>query len=360
MDRSKRRHSLLRDVERFSRLFLVKEIGINGISKLRSAKAVIVGCGATGTHVAELLVRSGFGELSLIDKDYVDVSNLYRTSLFTEDNARKALPKAVACAEALRRIDSSVRVNPIVAKLNPANAEDLLLGHDIIIDGTDNYTARLIINDVSVKHGVPWVLTGVGTWYGNVWLVNPKQGTPCMRCVYGAVRDDERGNVCDVLGVVPTAVSLVASIAAGLAIEYVLGLANPETSRTYFVVDAKRFRVDALKLVRREDCVACGLRRFEFLNKEYREELAKPVCGTKAVEVNPPKPLQLNFHEVLKGLKTGQVLSVSEYTLRVRVTGGLVVTVFRDGRAIVDGTTNVEKALEVYETVTGTKLRQEC
>jgi len=349
--------SILKDVGRFSRLFLVKDIGISGIRKLREAKAVVVGCGATGTHVAELLVRMGFGEVSLIDKDYVDISNLYRTSLFTEDDVRAAMPKAVACANALRRIDSSVKVKPHVTKLTPTNAEELLGGHDIVIDGTDNYVTRLIINDFSVKHGIPWVLTGVGTWYGNVWLIDPARNTPCMRCVYGNVSDEDLGNACDVLGVVPTAVSLVASLAATLALKHVLGQSDRELTSTYFVVDAKRLSIDALRVVRKPDCPACGKRRFEYLEGPHVEELAKPVCGTKAVEINPPGRVRVDFKRVLLRAGEGSVVGMSDYTVRVKVGDDVYVTVFSDGRAIVDGVTDPKRATRIYEEVTGIKLR---
>jgi adenylyltransferase/sulfurtransferase len=346
-------HAILKDIERFSRLFLVKDIGIAGIRRLRDSKAVIVGCGATGTHIAELLIRMGFGEVSLIDKDYVDISNIYRTSLFTEDDVRKALPKAIACANALRRIDSSVKVRPHVMKLTPANAEELLKGHDIIIDGTDNYVTRLIINDFSVKHRVPWVLTGVGTWYGNVWLIDPARGTPCMRCVYGDVRDEGVGNVCDVLGVVPTAVALVASIAATLALKYVLGQSSDELTSTYFVIDAKRLSIDALRVVRRRDCPVCGEHRFEYLGKHYAEEPAKPICGTKAVEINPSERLRVSFEEIVSRIGKDRVAGISDYTLKIRVGKDIHIIVFNDGRAIVNGVTDPERALRIYEEVTG-------
>lgn len=354
MREGKVRHTLLRDIERFSRLFLVKEIGIAGISKLRNSQVVIVGCGATGSHIAELLARVGVGEFRLIDKDYVDMSNLYRTSLFTEEDARKALPKAVACANGIKRIDSSIRVEPVITKLTPANAEELLTGYDIIMDGTDNYLTRFIINDVSVKLNIPWVMSGVETWYGNVWLIDPSRGTPCFRCLYGRPLED-RGNACDILGVVPTAVSVVASIAATLAIKHLLGLSNDELASTYFVIDVKRFSLDALKAVRRPECRACGLRKFEFLSMR-REEVATPVCGTKAVEITPPNNVEVDFNEVSRRVSKEKVVSLSKYTLRVKVGDGIYLTLFKDGRAIVDGTTDPCEALTIYRDVTGLNL----
>ena len=349
---------LLGDIERFSRLFLVKEIGIQGIRKLREVKAAVVGCGATGTHIAEMLVRVGVGRVTVIDKDFVDISNIYRTALFTEEDARQAVPKAVACARALKKIDSSVDVRPIVTKLTPANAEDLLKGHDIILDGTDNFTARLIINDFSVKYGVPWVLTGVGTWYGNVWLIDPARGGPCMRCLFTRVRD-EGPNVCDVLGVVPTAVSLVASVAVSLALRHLLGIeSNEDLPRTYFVIDAKRISIDSFKVTRRADCPACGKRIFEYLDKAFKEEVAKPVCGTKAVEITPGKGQGISFEEVKKRVDEKRIVSVTEYTMKILVSEGVSITLFRDGRAIIDGTTNTDEAMRIYEEVTGIKLRE--
>ncbi len=350
------RSSLLKDIERFSRLFLVRDIGISGIKKLRETKAAVVGCGATGTHIAELLVRAGVGHVTVIDKDFVDISNIYRTSLFTEEDARNAVPKAVACARELKRIDSSVKVVSHVTKLTPANAEELLSGHDIILDGTDNFTARLIINDFAVKHGVPWVLAGVGTWYGNVWLIDPAKGTPCMRCLFTRVNEEDRPNACDVLGVVPTAVSLVASIAASLALMRVLGMSDDKMASTFYVVDAKRISVDAFRVVKRRDCPACVRREFEYLNKNYVEQVAKPICGTRAVEIMPPKRMELRFDQIIERVGKQRVIAASEYTLKLSADDSLSITLFKDGRAIVDGTTDVDLALRVYEEVTGIRF----
>lgn len=348
---------LLKDIERFSRLFLVRDIGIDGISRLRTAKVAVVGCGATGTHIAELLVRTGVGNITVIDKDFVDISNIYRTSLFTEADAKNAIPKAIACANALKKIDSSVKVKPIITKLTPANAEEILMGHDIILDGTDNFTTRLIINDFSVKYGIPWVLTGVGTWYGNVWLIDPAKGSPCMRCLFTRIREDEP-NACDVLGVVPTAVSLVASIAVSLALRRLLNIDDKDLSRTYFVIDAKRISIDSFKVVKRADCPACGRRKFEYLNKSFTWEVAKPICGTKAVEIMPRHKHTMNFADISKRIPKENIVAMNDYTIKVSTDNGINIVLFNDGRAIVDGTTDTETAIKIYEKITGISLRE--
>ncbi len=348
---------LLSVVERFSRLLLLKEVGVNGLSKLRKAKVVIVGCGATGSHIAELLVRSGVRNLRLIDGDYVDEKNLYRTTLFTEEDAAKALPKAVACANRLRLIDHSVMAEPVVDRLTSSNVEELLKGFDIIVDGTDNFLTRFLINDYSVKHGIPWVMSGVEQWYGNVWLIHPVGSNPCLRCVFPKLPETV-GNACNILGVLPTAVTMAATISATLVIKHVLGLGGEEgLERTLYTFDLKRSDFYKVRVTKNPSCEVCVHKKFRYLSNDFSHEVAQPICGTRAVEITPPQKIRLNLKALANKIKVGRVLAVSEYSVKVKVTPEISVVVFSNGRAIVDGITDVAKALTIYEAVTGIKLR---
>lgn len=272
-------------IDRFSRQVLVKEIGIRGLKRLLGSRVVIVGCGATGSLAAELLARAGVGFIRIVDRDFVELSNLQRTHLFTEEDARNAVPKAVACAERLRSVSSFVRVEPVVASIRPGNAEELVMDADVIFDGTDNYATRYVVNDVAVKLGKPWMFVGVERWYGNVMFVSPGK-TPCLRCLVPEP-PEERGDACDVLGVVNTAVSMTVSVAVSELIKYLLEL---EPSRELMIVDSFYNEVHKVEVRRNERCPACGMKRFDFLVAEEGGR-ARRVCGTQAVEVYPPTTL---------------------------------------------------------------------
>jgi len=161
------------DIERFSRQVLVKEVGVKGLAKIRKTRIAIIGCGATGTVQAELLARLGVGFIRVVDKDYVDLSNLPRTQLFDYKDAKEAIPKAIACAEKIRKIDPNVEVEPVITRVTGSNIVKLIEDVDIVVDGTDNLLTRFIINDAVIKLNKPWVFVGAVTWYGNVLFVNP-------------------------------------------------------------------------------------------------------------------------------------------------------------------------------------------
>jgi len=341
-------------IERFSRQILVREIGAEGLKRIRDTRIVVMGCGATGTAQAELLARLGVGFIRLVDKDFVDISNLPRTHLLTYRDAKESLPKAVACAEKIKEIDPMIEVEPIVTRITPSNVEKLVEGVDIIIDGTDNLTTRFLINDVAVKKSIPWVFVGFASWYGQVLFINPGKG-PCLSCIiprYMLMRE-ERGDACEILGAVNTAISMLASISATLVLKHVLGIL--EDYNTMYVVNGKSIEVEKIRVKRRDDCPTCVYKRFEFLESKTLERGVARICGTNAVEITPPKPLNLNLLELSK--KYGdELVSANRYTMRIRVDSVVSIIVFSDGRAIVDGTTDEAYALELYRKVVLSKI----
>jgi adenylyltransferase/sulfurtransferase len=331
-------------LRKYSRLILTQGVGIKGVDKIRKLRAAVVGCGATGSHIVEILSRLGVGYIRVIDGDFVDYSNLYRMSLVVEEDAEKSMPKAVACAERARTINSDVVVEPVVEKLEPSNAVELLSGVDVVFDGTDNFRARLLIDEVAVTKGIPWVYVGVEGWYANVMLIVPRSG-PCLHCLIEKPPRREEVNACDIIGVFPTVIAMASSLAVSVALRHLLGLGD--YAGILYVIDGSRMVVDAIRVHRRSNCSLCVHGRLRYLvEPRHSRWEAKPVCGTEAVEVKPPQPLDLDLTVLLKAHRD-RVVAWNPYLVRIKASG-VTVTVFRTGRAIVDGTTDVRSAIKAY------------
>lgn len=333
-------------VERYSRLIVLKEFGIGGLKKLRDARVAIVGCGATGSVEAELLARAGVGYLKVIDRDYVDLGNLYRTHLFTEEDFKKSLPKAVACADRLGEINSGVDVEPVVTEINPSNVEMLLKNVDIILDGLDNMETRYLVNEFSVKHGIPWIFVGVERWHGMAMAVIPGE-TACLKCILPRP-PAIAGDACEIRGVINTAVAVTAAIAVNECIKYLLGL---RVGGELLAVDCLNMDLEKFTVKRRRECPTCVGRKFEYLGAITRYR-AKRICGTPAVMVYPETKEKIDMEIFLRDalrehLDVEQVLP---YNARIRI-GGNKVIIFADGRAIVEGITDTESAIKLYRKI---------
>ncbi len=339
-----------RDLARYSRQMLVKNIGYKGQMKLAESKVAIVGCGATGSFMANLLARMGVGYIRLIDRDIVELSNLHRTNLLDEEDVEKAKPKSVACREKILRINSSIRVEAVIDRLSKQNAEKLLVGVDLILDGTDDVETRLLINDFAVKHGIPWIYVGVERWYGVVMPIIPGE-TACYRCIIDKP-PERRGNACEYLGVINPAVALTTSIAASLALRILL---SEKVEGAMYIIDAWRNEVNKIKIVRNPRCPACVLNRYDYLEGETVSG-ASVICGSNQVEILPPKQLRLEL-ENLRGLNEVRVLKFNKYVALIQFQD-LELMLFNNGRAIVTNTIDREKALRGYEKLLE-KLKRE-
>ncbi len=318
--------------ERYSRQLLLPEIGPEGQRRLSSSRAVVVGCGALGTVQASLLVRAGVGEIVVLDRDYVEPSNLQRQALFDERDAEEGTPKAVAAARALLLANSTAKVVPLVRDLTPSNAETLLSSASVILDGTDNYETRFLVNDVAVKHSVPWVYgAAVGT-RGSCMPVLPGR-TACLACMFPAP-PGSRQPTCDTAGVLNAATSLIGSLQAAEALKILAGRSEAVLARlvSHDVWSGERSSV-------RSDqpdpqCRACGHREFAFL--EATALKAARVCGRDAVQV-PGGDHPLDLVALAQALAPLGEVRCSEHLLRFRCPPH-ELTVFEDGRTIVKGT----------------------
>src|SRR3984893_17835182 len=345
--------------ERYSRQILFSEIGEAGQQRLLESSAVLVGCGALGTALANLLVRAGVGKLGIVDRDFVEPSNLQRQTLFEESDAREALPKAVAAERRLRAINSGIIVEGIVADVGPKNAEDLLRGFPLILDGTDNFQTRFLLNDIAIHLGVPWIYAAVVASYGVTLTVRPGQ-TACLACVLesGDAPSGSDGSqaaaagaedTCDTVGVLGAAAGVIASIEAAEAIKLLLGKTESVGGRLVSF-DVWSGRYQSVRVARNPDCRACVRRDFRYLDGDAQPHLT--MCGRDSVQIHERRR-QLDLPALGRRLAP-TVAEVREngFLLRFRVPP-YEMTVFADGRAIIKGTRDTTVARSLYARYIG-------
>jgi molybdopterin-synthase adenylyltransferase len=341
--------------EKYSRQILFAGIGEEGQGKILKASAVLIGCGALGTAVAGLLVRSGLGRFRVIDRDFVELSNLQRQTLFDEADARQALPKAVAAERHLRAINSGVEVEGIVADLIPQNALELLSGFPLILDGTDNFQTRLLLNDAAVSLGIPWIYAAVVGSYGVTMTIRPSE-TACLACL---LESDEPGGMsslgneltCDTAGVLGAAAGAIASIESIEAIKILSGQPGALHGRLVSC-DVWTGKFQSIRTERNPTCRACARREFRFLAGDAQPHIT--LCGRDSVQIHE-RGRQLNLAELgrrLRGAASAPVKS-NDFLLRFCVSP-YEVTVFADGRAIVKGTKDPAIARSLYARYIGT------
>jgi molybdopterin/thiamine biosynthesis adenylyltransferase len=346
--------------ERYSRQILFTEIGEGGQQRLLESSAVLVGCGALGTALANLLVRAGVGKLRIVDRDFVEPSNLQRQTLFEESDAREALPKAVAAERRLRAINSGVTVEGIVADLGPKNAGELLGGFPLILDGTDNFETRFLLNDAAIHLNVPWIYAAVVASYGVTLTVRPGQ-TACLACALESGDRSGTGDgsqpaaasaedTCDTVGVLGAAAGVIASIEAAQAIKLLLGKTESVGGRLVSF-DVWSGRYQSVRVARNPACRACIRRDFRYLEGNAQPHLT--MCGRDSVQIHERRR-QLDLPALGRRLAP-TVAEVREngFLLRFRVPP-YEMTVFADGRAIIKGTRDTSVARSLYARYIGT------
>lgn len=337
--------------EKYSRQILFAPIGAGGQERLLASSAVLIGCGALGTVIANLLVRAGVGRLCIVDRDFVEASNLQRQMLFEEADAREALPKAVAAERRLRAINSDTKVEGIVADLTPRNAEELLSAFPLILDGTDNFETRLLINDAALKLGVPWVYAAVVASYGVTMTVRPG-ATACLACLLETEEGRMTGveETCDTVGVLNSAVGVIASVAAAEAVKLLAG--KPEALHERLIAfDVWSGRSQAVRVARNPQCRACARREFTYLSGEAQPHIT--LCGRDSVQIHE-RSRRLDLGELSRRLTdAASDVRSNDFLLRFRVPP-YEMTVFDDGRAIVKGTRDPAVARSLYARFIGT------
>jgi adenylyltransferase/sulfurtransferase len=337
---------------RYSRQVLFPGIGSSGQQKLEQSRALLIGCGALGSVIAEILVRGGVGRLTIADRDFVDETNLQRQSLYTEEDCRNGLPKAAAAVKHLRAINSGVEVIPRVVDVNTSTISDLVPGHDIILDGTDNFETRFLINDASLKYHVPWVYGGCAGAYGMCVAFVPGL-TPCLRCILEAMPPPGSSPTCDTIGIIGPIVHVIAALEATEALKILTGQFE-KLSRKLLNVDLWENQISGMDLSGMQpdgSCPACGQNQYEFLEGKY-EGRTTSLCGRNAVQIHRNEPDSVDFHAISERLAPLGTVSYNEFLLKAAVER-YEIALFRDGRAIIRGAHDVEDARCAYAKFIG-------
>ena len=341
------------NLDRYSRQMRFYGIGEPGQKKLLESRVTLCGVGALGTVLANVLVRGGVGHVRIVDRDFIETSNLQRQVLFDESDVAENLPKAEAAARKLRAINSSVKIEPIVANIDRTNILELSQDSDLVLDGTDNFEVRYLINDVAVKLNKPWVYGGSIGSYGQTMTILPGK-TPCLRCVFEAAPAPGEAGTCETAGVLSPIVNIVASFQAAEAFKILTGHWD-KINRELIYIDVWENTLKRIKiapLLGKVDCPCCQRRQFEWLDGSQGSQTTS-LCGRNAVQVTPRTAAKLNFEEMARHLKAMSApVSFNKFLLKF-VAEEHDFTVFPDGRAIIKGTSEIDKALTLYAKYVG-------
>lgn len=333
--------------ERYSRQVLFTPIGPAGQKKLAAARVVIAGCGATGSAMASLLARAGAGYLRIVDRDYVEPGNLQRQVLFDEADAADSLPKAVAAARKIQTFNSEVRTEPHAADLTPSNVEDLLSGVDLILDGTDNFETRYLINDYALSRKIPWIYAAAVASYAVTMTILPAE-TACLTCIFP---DSPSGLIetCDTAGILNSAVNFVASIASTEAIKLLVG-SRGTLRRTLLSYDVwSNDHAEITTAQRRTGCRTCDQQDFLYLRGKGRPHIT--LCGRNSVQIHERRR-PVDFNEVTRRLAPHGAVRHNQFVLKFW-RDPYEITLFPDGRAIIKGTTDPAIARSLYARYVG-------
>jgi adenylyltransferase/sulfurtransferase len=332
---------------RYAKQILFEPVGQQGQDKISASTAVVIGLGALGTVISSQLCRAGVGHLRLIDRDFVELSNLQRQILFDEQDARNRLPKAVAAAEKLRSVNSEITIEAVIEDVTTRNVEALIRGAAVILDGTDNVETRFLINDASLKMKVPWIYGGALGSHGMTMTVIP-QDTACLRCFIPEVPPPGTVPSCDTEGVLSSVTGVIASVQTGEALKILTGN-KPRRSLLYIDVWDGNFK--ELHVERRPDCRACGKGDYEYLGGSHTS-WTTVLCGRNAVQIVPPKEYQIPLKELQERLARVGHTSFNGFLLAFEAEGR-ELTLFPTGRAIIRGTTDEAEARTFYSRYVG-------
>ncbi|MSR60688.1 MAG: thiazole biosynthesis adenylyltransferase ThiF [Planctomycetaceae bacterium] len=343
------------NLDRYSRQMLFAPIGEAGQRRIREGRVLLCGCGALGSAIADGLTRAGIGSLRLVDRDFVELSNLQRQVLFDEQDIAEQLPKAIAAARKLSKINSEVALDPIVADIDFTNILKFAEGVDLILDGMDNFETRFLINDAALTTKTPWVYGGCVGSHGQVLPIFPGE-TACLQCLIGDVPEPGMTETCDTAGVLGPAINVVAALQVTAALKLLSGrrdLLPPELT-IIDVWDGTLRKMSVANLRAQSNCPACVQGRRDWLSGT-RGSQTTVLCGRNAVQISPAKKQTLSFSEMASRLRAVGEVSYNPFLLRLTPTNGeQQITLFPDGRAIVKGTDDLAVARGLYARYVGT------
>lgn len=337
--------------DRYIRQIQYSNFGTDAQQRLLKSRVLICGCGALGTTLANHLVRAGVGFVRLVDRDVVDVVNLHRQILFDEADAAQAVPKAVAAGQHLKRVNSQVSVESVVADVGPNNVQQLASDVDLILDGSDNFETRFLLNDFSLKQGIPWISAACLGTQGQVFTIIPGE-TPCLRCLIPEPPPPGSIPTCESAGIFGPVVGVVASIQAMEAIKILAGKWDAVV-KDLIAINLWPFRIHqiAVNRLKEQPCPACHLGQYDYLSTS-RVSQATILCGQHSVQIKPPNPVTCDFDELSERWSKLGLVEQSPFFLRF-CTSEWTLTLFPDGRAIIHGTNDVAQARTIYSRLVG-------
>jgi adenylyltransferase/sulfurtransferase len=340
------------NLDRYIRQMRYAPVGEDGQRRLAESCVLLCGCGALGSVLANTLARAGVGHLRIVDRDFLELNNLQRQVLYDEGDVEAGLPKAIAAADKLRRINSEIEIEPIVADVDHKNIAELSDGVDLLLDGTDNFETRFLLNDAAAKFRIPWVYGGCIGAEGQSMTILPGE-TPCLRCLMSDTPPPGTTPTCDTAGILGGIVNVVASIQSVEAIKILTGQLDA-INRTLTVIDlwdnrARQIGLDALR--DSGNCPTCNGTEFPWLDG-HRGSHSAVLCGRNAVQLSADQRLNLSLDAIAKKLDGVGKITQNQFLLRFAVDG-YVLTIFRDGRTIVGGTDDIAEAKSVHSKYIG-------
>ncbi len=341
----------MKEYSRYSRQLVLKEIGREGQRKLESSRVVVIGVGALGSVSANLLARAGVGTLRVIDRDYLEMNNLQRQVLFDEKDLQQDLPKAIAAQRRLEKINSEIRIEAEVADVNADTLENIARGADLIVDGTDNFETRFLINDFSLKTGIPWIYGGAVRTEGMSYVILPGQG-PCLRCLFRKAPETGSSQTCDQVGILAPVAHLIASFQTIEAIKILAGKKDA-VDRKLWKVDLwdREFKAISVEQFEKAPCSGCAKKEYPYLERKSQSRVV-PLCGRNAVQIFTDNTAAIDL-KALAGRLGGQAeVHMNDYLLRCK-TEDYEITVFPNGRAIIKGTEDAGQATSLYARYVG-------
>lgn len=335
---------------RYSRQQLFSPIGEKGQQLLQQKHVLIIGVGALGSASAEALVRAGIGKLTIIDRDYVEWSNLQRQQLYTEQDAQEKVPKVIAAKKRLQSINSELEINALIVDASTEELQGLLKGVDLMIDATDNFDIRFMMNDIAQKYQIPWIYGSCVGSYGATYTIVP--GTaPCLHCLMKLMPNT--GMTCDTVGIISPAVQIVAAYQVTEAFKILVG-DEKARRKTYLTFDAwqnQHYEIN-VETMRKEDCPSCGKNpTYPYLSYENQTK-SEILCGRDAVQIRPPKPIQYKLDQLAVQLRPYGEIQKNLYLLSLQ-TPNYRFVIFQDGRVVIHGIQNIQEAKSIYHRLLG-------